>query len=147
MVGGSGHRNAMMMGRGHGVAHGGHITIVLGSPCCPQGKEVLLHSRVDAGSSNQRGGVGALLLPTTPSLELVSAYAELMEQFLLSFTEGFSQLGIQLAAVFVHSVPELAGVRGGAALPCSPRCGGKSHSSFFLAAECLFLCILHLSGT
>lgn len=52
-MGGSGHRNAMMMGRGHGVAHGGHITIVLGSPCCPQGKEVLLHSGVDAARGEE----------------------------------------------------------------------------------------------
>lgn len=59
----------------------------------------------------------------------------------------FFQLGIQLAAVFLQKVQELAGVGGVQPFCAPPRCWGKSHSSFFLAAECLFLCILQLAGT
>lgn len=99
--------------------------------------------RRGATSRDQEGGVQP---SSSPPTQPQSSYTELMKQFLLSFTEGFSQLGIQLAAVFMHKVPELAGV-GEVQPSLLPRCGGKSHSSFFLAAECLFLCILHPSGT
>lgn len=82
--------------------------------------------------------------------KLTSACAELMKFLLLSpLQEGFffSQLGIQLAAVFLQKVQELAGIGGVQPFSAPPRCWGKSHSSFFLAAECLFLCILQLAGT
>lgn len=59
----------------------------------------------------------------------MSAYAELMKQSLLSHLQElvgfFSQLGIQLAAVFMHKMPELAGVRRGPALHCSLKVLGE----------------------
>lgn len=101
-----------------------------------------------AASPGQREGLQSFPLPTAPKAhECLCRTHEILSP--LCFTGGifFPQLGIQLAAVFLQKVQELAGVGGVQPFPAPPRCWGKSHSSFFLAAECLFLCILQLAGT
>ena len=78
---------------------------------------------------------------------LTSAYAELMEQFLLSdLQKGFfsPQLGIQLATVFMHKVPELARVRRGPALPRAPKVLGEITQ--FIFSGCRMPFPLHSSS-
>lgn len=79
-------------------------------------------------------------------LKLTSAYTELMKQFLLSHLQKFffSQLRIQLAAVFMHKMPELAGVRSGPALPRSPKVLGEITQFIFSGCRTPFA--LHSSS-
>lgn len=89
------------------------------------------------------------LSPSHRPQQLTSTYAELMKQFLLSFTGGLPappppQLRIQLAAVFIHKVPELARVRRGPALPRSPKVLGEITQ--FIFSGCRMPFPLHSSS-
>lgn len=82
------------------------------------------------------------LPPSRQPQQLTSAYAELMRRGCCFFF--FTQLGIQLAAVFMHKVPELAGVRIGPALPRSPKVLGEIAQ--FIFSGCRMPFPLHSSS-
>lgn len=106
-----------------------------------------LHGEMGS-SQHGAGGRTTGLSPSRRPQQLTSAYAELMKQFLLShLQEGcfFSpQLGIQLAAVFMHKAPELARVRRGPALPRSPNVLGEITQ--FIFSGCRMPFPLHSSS-
>lgn len=85
--------------------------------------------RWGAASTEQEGGLWGFLLPISPSPQGSQAHMQNSWNnfFFLIYRRGFffPQLGIQLATVFMHKVPELARVRRGPALPRSPKVLGE----------------------
>lgn len=96
---------------------------------------------------SRREDYGAFSFPSAPAPKAHERICRTHETISsLSFTGGFffSQLGIQLATVFMHRVPELARVRRGPALPRSPKVLGEITQ--FIFSGCRMPFPLHSSS-
>lgn len=117
-------------------------------PGCLVGKNIHQQGQGVLPAPGRGKDCRAFPFPQPP--KLTSACAELMKFFLLSaLPEGFffSPAWNSVSSRFPAESAGIGWLGGVQPFPAPSRCWGKSHSSFFLAAECLFLCILQLAGT